>query len=53
MVAGGSHPRYARNLGTGEPVATGRQMKPAVHSVHFGPSRLLLRVPSPGQELAR
>ncbi len=44
LVAGGSHPRYARNLGTGEPVATGRQMKPAVHAVHFGSSRLLLPV---------
>jgi putative CocE/NonD family hydrolase len=42
MVAGGSHPRYARNLGTGEPVTTGRQMKPAVHTVHLGMSRLLL-----------
>jgi putative CocE/NonD family hydrolase len=53
LVAGGSHPRYARNLGTGEPVATGRQMRPAVHSVHFGPSRLLLPVPCPAQELAQ
>jgi predicted acyl esterase len=44
LVAGGSHPRYARNLGAGEPVATGRQVKAAVHTVHFGPSRLLLPV---------
>ncbi len=44
LVAGGSHPRYARNLGTGEPVATGRQLKPAGHTVHFGSSRLLLPV---------
>ncbi len=46
LVAGGSHPRYARNLGTGAPVATGREMKPAVHAVHFGSSRLLLPVGS-------
>jgi putative CocE/NonD family hydrolase len=44
LVAGGSHPRYARNLGAGEPVATGRQVKAAVHTVHLGPSRLLLPV---------
>lgn len=47
LVAGGSHPRYARNLGTGDPVATGHRMKAAVHTVHFGPSRLLLPVASP------
>ncbi|EHB45659.1 hydrolase CocE/NonD family protein [Mycolicibacterium rhodesiae JS60] len=36
LIAGGSHPRYARNLGTGEPVLTGRRMVPAVHTVHHG-----------------
>ena len=36
IVAGGSHPRFARNLGTGEPVLTGRSMKPATHTVHHG-----------------
>lgn len=36
LVAGGSHPRYARNLGTGEPVLTGQRMVPAVHTVHHG-----------------
>ncbi|HVR00285.1 MAG TPA: CocE/NonD family hydrolase [Mycobacterium sp.] len=44
LVAGGSHPRYARNLGAGEPVATGRQVRCALHTVHLGPSRLLLPV---------
>jgi putative CocE/NonD family hydrolase len=45
LIAGGSHPRYARNLGTGEPVLTGRRMIPAVHTVHHGTgglSRLIL-----------
>ena len=45
MVAGGSHPRFARNLGTGEPVISGRSMKPATHTVHHGTggqSRLIL-----------
>lgn len=44
LIAGGWHPRYARNLGTGEPVLTGRQMRSATHAVHFGTSRLLLPV---------
>ena len=36
LIAGGSHPRYARNLGTGEPVLTGKRMVAAVHTVHHG-----------------
>jgi uncharacterized protein len=44
LIAGGSHPRYARNLGTGEATATGSQHKPAIHEVHFGASRVLLPV---------
>lgn len=47
MVAGGSHPRFARNLGTGEPVISGRSMKPATHFVHHGAggqSRLILPI---------
>ena len=62
LVAGGCHPRYARNLGTGEPPVTGVQLKPATHVVHFGTSRLRLpagspapssdRVADPGGDLA-
>ncbi|UQX13215.1 CocE/NonD family hydrolase [Candidatus Mycobacterium methanotrophicum] len=44
LIAGGSHPRYARNLGTGEPTATGAQLKPSTHELHFGASRVLLPV---------
>jgi putative CocE/NonD family hydrolase len=44
LIAGGWFPRYARNFGTGEPMLTGRQLKPATHSVHYGRSRLLLPV---------
>ncbi len=44
LVAGGCHPRYARNLGTGEPPLTGRQLKHATHTVHYGLSRLVLPV---------
>jgi putative CocE/NonD family hydrolase len=36
LIAGGSHPRYARNLGTGEAVISGTSMKPATHFVHHG-----------------
>lgn len=42
LVAGGCHPRFARNLGTDEPPVTGVRMRPATHTVHFGSSRLLL-----------
>lgn len=44
LIAGSWFPRYARNLGTDEPLLTGRQSKPATHSVHYGCSRLLLPV---------
>ena len=36
LVAGGSHPRFARNLGTGEPLSTGSRLRPATHTVHLG-----------------
>ena len=44
MIAGGSHPRFARNLGTGEPFLTGRTLQSATHTVHLGEgaSRLVL-----------
>jgi uncharacterized protein len=44
LISGSWSPRYARNLGTGEPLLTGRQVQPAVHSVRYGRSRLLLPV---------
>jgi uncharacterized protein len=44
LIAGSWFPRYARNLGTEEPMLTARQLKPATHSVHYGRSRLLLPV---------
>jgi uncharacterized protein len=51
LIAGSWFPRYARNLGTGEPLLTGRQSKPATHAVHYGRSRLLLPV-GPGDPSA-
>ena len=47
LIAGGWFPRYARNLGTDEPMLTGRQLKPATHTVRYGRSRLLLPVGAP------
>jgi putative CocE/NonD family hydrolase len=36
LIAGGSHPRFARNLGTGEPLISGRRFASATHHVHLG-----------------
>ena len=54
LIAGGSHPRFARNLGTGEPLLSGWRLAAATHTVHLGEggtSRLVLpagpRPPSP------
>jgi putative CocE/NonD family hydrolase len=47
QVAGGSHPHWARNLGTGEDPATGRAMKPSHRTIAHGEggiSRLVLPV---------
>ncbi|MEU0110367.1 hypothetical protein ABZ313_34100 [Streptomyces sp. NPDC006251] len=49
LTAGGSHPRYARNEGTGEPPGTGRELRPCTHTAHHdrgAVSRLLLPTPS-------
>lgn len=42
LIAGGNHPRYAANLGTGEAPISGARVQPATHTVRFGDSRLLL-----------
>ena len=45
LVAGGSHPQFARNLGTGENPGTGTELRPARHTIHHGQggsSRLVL-----------
>ncbi len=44
QVSGGAHPRYARNLGTGEPLATATGMRPATVTVHHEGSGLTLPV---------
>ena len=48
LVAGGSHPRFTRNLGTGENQGSGHQMRPATHTIHHGgSSRLTLPLGTP------
>lgn len=45
LIAGGSHPRFARNLGTAEDAASGSHLVRATHTVHHGDgglSRLVL-----------
>jgi putative CocE/NonD family hydrolase len=47
QVAGGSHPHWARNLGTGEDPATAREMKPSHRTIAHGAggtSRVVLPV---------
>ena len=46
LIAGGSHPRFARNLGTGEPLRTGTRLRPATHTVHLGDGASRLRLPA-------
>lgn len=43
LVAGGCHPRFARNMGTGEPAISGSRMVPSTHRLRHGAaSRLIL-----------
>jgi len=44
LLSGGSNPRYARNLGTGEPLATGKNMKPSMHLAQHSKSRVVLPI---------
>jgi uncharacterized protein len=46
LIAGGSHPRFARNLGTGEPLLSGRRMRTATHTVRLGEGASRLRLPA-------
>jgi putative CocE/NonD family hydrolase len=48
LVAGGCHPRFARNLGTGEPAISGHRMVPSTHTIKHGPgTRLVLPIGEP------
>jgi uncharacterized protein len=39
QVSSGSHPRYARNLGSGEPLATGTTLRAADQEIYHDPRR--------------
>jgi uncharacterized protein len=39
QVSGGAHPRFARNLGTGEPLATGTRLAASDRTVYHDPER--------------
>ena len=50
-IAGGSFPRFARNLGTGEPVATGTDFVRSTHDIDCARTALVLPVtPLPPSE---
>jgi putative CocE/NonD family hydrolase len=56
QVSSGAHPRFARNLGTGEPLATATAMQAAEQTVHHDPQRpsaVLLPVSAAGHASAR
>ena len=45
LVAGGCHPRFARNLGTGEAPISGSRILPSTHTIRHGSAtRLVLPV---------
>jgi putative CocE/NonD family hydrolase len=46
LIAGGCNPRFDRNLGNGEPSATGSKLTPSTHEVRFGTSRIALPIGS-------
>src|SRR5262249_43600969 len=39
QVSSGAHPRFARNVGTGEPIATATAMRASEQSIHHAPGR--------------
>jgi len=52
QVSGGAHPRFARNYGTGEPLATATRLVATRTTLHHGPehpSALILPVHQPAQ----
>lgn len=42
LIAGGSHPRFVRNLGTGEPITSATTFATARHTVHLGEATRLV-----------
>jgi putative CocE/NonD family hydrolase len=54
QVSSGAHPRFVRNLGTGEPLATATALRAAEQAIHHAPGRpsaILLPVQSGAERL--
>ncbi|GAA3641614.1 hypothetical protein GCM10022236_50390 [Microlunatus ginsengisoli] len=54
QVSGGAHPRYARNLGTGDDPATATDLVPSRRTLHHGAggaSRIILPCHQPGHDV--
>ena len=45
LIAGGSFPRWERNLGTGKDSATSTAMEPSRRTIDFAGSRVLIPIP--------
>ncbi len=48
LIAGGSHPQFARNLGTGDNPGTGSDLKPCRHTITHDGTGNTLRLPVTG-----
>ena len=46
LIAGGSHPRFERNLGGGEATSTASRLAPSTHEVRLGASRIVFPIGS-------
>jgi putative CocE/NonD family hydrolase len=44
QVSGGAHPRFTRNLGTDEPLATAQKLAPSAHVIRHAGSRVSLPI---------
>lgn len=44
LIAGGSHPRYARNKGTDELPGTGSELRPCTHTTHHDAGSVSLMI---------
>ncbi|NUW41584.1 CocE/NonD family hydrolase [Nonomuraea rhodomycinica] len=50
IIAGGSHPRWERNLGTGDDPATSTRMQPSHRTIDLSTTRVLVPVAHPGHD---
>lgn len=53
QISGGAHPRFSRNLGTDGTFIDGAKLAASVHTIHTGPTRLLLPISSDAPSTTR